>query len=89
MQNELDSKFLLGVFNKIEQHGSAIDNELGAGFELDGVRVNSGFDGYEVYFSNSKVQLTLGFHHKWHSDAKSAADMDEFIEQLKKINRSY
>ncbi len=89
MQNELDGKFLLGVFGKIEKHGRTVNNALGAGFELDGVTVNSGFDGYEVYFSNSKVQLTLGFHNKWHSDAKSETDMDDFIAQLRKINHSY
>lgn len=89
MQNELDGKFLLSVFGKIEKHGSAIDNELGAGFRLDGITVNSGFDGYEVYFSDGKVQLTLGFHNKWHSDAANEADMDAFVTQLKKINRIY
>ena len=89
MQNELDAKFLFSVFSKIEKHGKAINNELGAGFELEGITVNSGFDGYEVYFSNGKVQLTLGFHNKWHSDAKSETDMDEFMAQLRKINRQY
>ena len=89
MQNELDGKFLLSVFGKVEKNGTAITNELGAGFVLDGITVNSGFDGYEVYFSDGKVQLTLGFHNKWHSDAKSETDMDSFIAQLKKINRNY
>ena len=89
MQNELDAKFLLNVFGKVEKHGTPVNNELGAGFELDGITVNSGFDGYEVYFSNGKVQLTLGFHHKWHSDASSEADMDAFVAQLKKINLNY
>ena len=89
MQNELDGKFLLSVFGKIEKNGKAINNELGAGFELDGITVNSGFDGYEVYFSNGKVQLTLGFHNKWHSDADNEADMDAFIAMLKRIDRDY
>jgi hypothetical protein len=89
MQNEIDGKFLLTVFSKIEKNGQPTSNELGAGFELDGITVNSGFDGYEVYFSNGTVQLTLGFHNKWHSDAKSATEMDDFVAQLKKINRNY
>lgn len=89
MQNELDGRFLLNVFSKVEKHGSPVTTELGQGFELDGVTVNSGFDGYEVYFSNGKVQLTLGFHNKWHSDAKSETDMDEFIAMLRKIQRNY
>ncbi|MDX5406938.1 MAG: DUF3081 domain-containing protein [Chromatiaceae bacterium] len=89
MQNELDGKFLLSVYGKVEKHGTAVNNELGAGFTLDGITVNAGFDGYEVYLSNNKVQLTLGFHNKWHSDAKNEADMDEFVSQLKNINRNY
>ena len=89
MQNELDAKFLLSVFGKVEQHGKAISNDLGAGFELDGITVNAGFDGYEVYLSDGKVQLTLGFHNKWHSDAKNEAEMDDFVAALKKINRNY
>lgn len=89
MQNELDAKFLLNVYSKVEKHGSAINNTLGAGFELDGITVNAGFDGYEVYLSNGRVQLTLGFHHKWHSDAQNEADMDAFIAQLKKIDQNY
>ncbi|MDX1391371.1 MAG: DUF3081 family protein [Rheinheimera sp.] len=86
MQNELDGKFLLNVAGKIEKHGEPIENELGAGFVLDGVTMNAGFDGYEVYLGNGKVQLTLGFHHKWHCNAKSETEMDEFVAQLKKIN---
>jgi hypothetical protein len=89
MQNELDSKFLLRVFSKIEKAGQKIDMPQGPGFALDGVTVNAGFDGYDLYFNNGKVLLTLGFHHKWHSDAKSGADMEEFIAQLKKIDRNY
>ena len=89
MQNELDGKFLLSVFGKVEKHVTAVKNELRAGYVLDGITVNSGFDGYEVYFSDGKVQLTLGFHNKWHSDAANEADMDAFVAQLKKINRNY
>ena len=89
MQNELDGKFLLSVYSKVEKHGTPVQTELGAGFELEGVTVNAGFDGYEVYFSNGKVQLSLGFHNKWHSDAQNEAAMDEFIAMLKKINENY
>ena len=62
MQNELDGKFLLGVFGKVEKNGIAITNELGAGFVLDGITVNSGFDGFEVFFSDLKVQVSFCFH---------------------------
>ena len=89
MKNDIDGKFLLTVFGKVEKHGRAITNDLGAGFELDGITVNSGFDGYEVYFDNGKVQLTLGFHNKWNSTAQNETAFDEFINMLNKINNTY
>lgn len=89
MQNELDAKLLLNVYSKIEKYGMAVDTELGQGFQLEGVTVYQGHDGYEVYFQTLKVQLTMGFHHKWHSTAKDELEMDEFIEKIKHINRSY
>ncbi|MGI5308936.1 DUF3081 family protein [Rheinheimera sp. WS51] len=89
MKNEIDGKFLLSVFAKVEKHGEAITNDLGPGFYLDGVTVNSGFDGYEVYFDNNKVQLTLGFHNQWHANAENESDLDEFVKMLSKINTKY
>ncbi|CAM3835692.1 DUF3081 family protein [Rheinheimera salexigens] len=89
MKNEIDGKFLLTVFAKVEKHGSAITNDLGAGFTLDGVTVNSGFDGYEAYFDNGKVQLTLGFHNQWNTNAENEIAFDEFMNMLNKINNNY
>lgn len=89
MKSEIDGKFLLTVFGKIEKHGSAITNELGPGFTLDGVTVNSGFDGYEVYFDNGKVQLTLGFHNQWSSNAGNETAFDELVTMLNNINQNY
>ena len=86
MQNELDSKLLLNVYAKVEKHGKAVDTDFGAGFTLDGLTVSQGF---EVYFISAKVQLTMGFHHKWHSNAQNEKDMDTFIELIKHINNHY
>ena len=89
MQNEIDGKFLLNLYAKIEKHGEVASTPHGSGFQLDGITISQGFDGYEAYFSDGQVQLTLGFHNKWHSDAKSEADMDEFMAQLRKVNRQH
>ncbi len=86
MKNELDGKLLLNVYAKVEKHGQAVTTANGAGFSLDGLTVSQGFDGYEVYFSTAKVQLTLGFHHKWHCDAQNEKDMDAFMDLIKHIN---
>ena len=89
MQNELDGKFLLNVYSKIEKSGKAVTTEQGAGFELEGITVSQGFDGYEVYFSDGQVQLTLGFHNKWHADASEEKQMERFLERLKHIESHY
>lgn len=89
MEHKLDSKLLMDVYSKIEKHGKPVDTEWGQGHLLDGVQVSSGFDGYELFFDNSRVQLTLGFHNTWHSNAASEKLLDEFISQLERIKQQY
>lgn len=89
MQNEIDGKFLLSLYSKIEKHGKEVSTLNGLGYELEGLTVSQGFDGYEVYFSDGVVQLTLGFHNKWHADAKEEQQMDAFLERLKFIQKQY
>lgn len=89
MRNELDGRFLLDVYSSIEKHGMTLETEQGKAYQLNGVTVTPGHDGYDIEFDNGKVQVTLGFHHKWHSTAKTEFDMDEFIDTLKKIRHDY
>ncbi len=49
MQNLIDAKLLMKVFSKVEQQGVAVDTTFGKGFELDGMTIASGFDGYDLY----------------------------------------
>ena len=85
MQNEIDGKFLLNLYAKIEKHGEVVSTPHGSGFQLDGITISQGFDGYEAYFSDGQVQLTLGFHNKWHADASTEQQMERFLEKLKHI----
>lgn len=89
MQNEIDGKFLLNLYAKIEKHGKPVMTEHGSGFELDGIRISQGFDGYEAYFSDGVVQLTLGFHNKWHADAQEEQQMERFLNRLKQLQQAY
>ncbi len=89
MQNEIDGKFLLSLYSKIEKYGKAVTTINGAGFELAGITVSQGFDGYEVYFFDGVVQLTLGFHNKWHADAKEERQMEAFLDKLQAIQKQY
>ncbi len=89
MQNEIDGKFLLNLYAKIEKYGQPQQTVHGAGFVLDGISVSQGFDGYEAYFSDGVVQLTLGFHNKWHADATDEQQMERFLASLQQIQKQY
>lgn len=86
MQNLIDAKLLLKVFSKVEQQGQAVQTPVGNGFVLEGLQVATGFDGYDLYFFAEGVTLTLGFHQKYHIDAKNEQEIDFFILKLKKID---
>lgn len=85
MKNELDSKFLLAVFEKIRQHGSK-DNEK---YSLDGVIAYTDFDGYTLYIEDALVKLSFGFHNQYHFDYDSASHYEAFEKKLKAIVKNY
>ncbi|MDF3124166.1 DUF3081 family protein [Rheinheimera sp. 1928-s] len=85
MQNLIDAKLLMKVFSKVEQQGKPVDTPFGKGFELDGMTIASGFDGYDLYFVADQVTVTLGFHQKYHIDAKDEEHIEQFIQRLKRI----
>jgi hypothetical protein len=85
MQNLIDAKLLLKVFGIIEQQGQAAITPMGNGFEFKGMQVATGFDGYDLYFFAAGMPLTLGFHQKYHLDATTEQQVDQFIQTLKKI----
>ncbi len=85
MQNLIDAKLLMKVFSKVEQQGVAVDTTFGKGFELDGMTIASGFDGYDLYFVADEVTITLGFHQKYHIDANTEQQVEQFILLLKRL----
>lgn len=85
MQNLIEAKLLLTVFSIVEQQGIAVQTAFGHGFELDGMQVATGFDGYDLYFSAAGVTLTLGFHQKYHIDANTEQQVEQFILLLKRL----
>ena len=85
MQNLIDAKLLLKVFSIIEQQGQAAITPVGNGFEFKGMQVATGFDGYDLYFFAAGMTLTLGFHQKYHLDATTELQVEQFIQLLKKI----
>nr|WP_136251755.1 DUF3081 domain-containing protein [Ningiella ruwaisensis] len=85
MKNELDSKFLLRVFDKIQQHG---DHKEDA-YSLDGVKAYTDFDGYTVYMEDALVKLRFGFHNQYHFDYDSNAHYEAFEKKLVHIDKTY
>jgi hypothetical protein len=87
MQNLIDAKLLLRVFSLTEQLGQAVTTPVGAGYELQGLQVATGFDGYDLYFFAAGVTLTLGFHQKYFIDAQTEPQVEQFIQLLQQIQR--
>lgn len=85
MQNLIEPKLLLKVFGIIEQQGHPAVTPVGNGFEFKDMQIATGFDGYDLYFFAAGMTLTLGFHQKYHLDATTEQQVDQFIQILKKI----
>lgn len=85
MKNDLDSKFLLSVFEKVRLHGNKEDDR----YMLDGIVVYTDFDGYTLYLEDALVKLSFGFHNQYHFDYESASHFEAFEKKLKAIVKNY
>jgi hypothetical protein len=85
MKNELDSRFLLAVFEKIRLNGK---NENGQ-YSLEGVKAFTDFDGYTLFIEDALVKLSFGFHNQYHFDYESSSHYEAFEKKLKNIVASY
>lgn len=85
MKNELDSRFILSVFDKIRNDGEAKD---GAHI-LEGVKAYTDHDGYTLFLEDALVQLRFGFHNQYHYEYQSADQLEQFEKKLKAIDATY
>ena len=85
MKNEIDSKLILSVFEKIRQNGQQSDE----GYLLDGVRASTDFDGYTLYLSDALVSLSFGFHNQYHFEYQSQEQFEQFYKKLNGIQQQY
>lgn len=83
MKNELDSRFILSVFEKIRQHGE----KSGDTYILDGVKAYTDLDGYTVYLEDAFVSLRFGFHNQYHFDYEKSEHLEKFELKLKAISK--
>jgi len=85
MKNELESKFLLQVFDKIRQSGEKKDDK----YLLNGIVAFTDHDGYTLFIEDAKVKLQFGFHNQYRFDYPSQDAYDQFEKKLKEIDKQY
>lgn len=85
MKNELDTRQILTVFEKIREHGEADDER----HVLEGITAYTDHDGYTVFMESHDVKLRTGFHNTYHMDYDSERSADQFLKKLKQIDRDY
>ncbi|AWL12852.1 hypothetical protein HMF8227_02400 [Saliniradius amylolyticus] len=85
MKNELDSRFVLSVFEKIRQHGVDENNV----YRLEGVEAYTDMDGYTVFIEDAQVALRFGFHNQYHYEYDKSEHREQFEKKLKYINEHY
>lgn len=85
MKNEVDSKFVLQVFEKIRLHGEQSEQ----GHFLEGINAYTDFDGYTLYLTDALVTLSFGFHNQYHFDYEQSEHLEQFQKKLKHISEQY
>lgn len=78
MQNRLDLKTCLRVFNGVQTHGEKKDDE----YHCQGFIAWSDFDGYNCFLRFNQTTATMMFHGKYHLECPSE---DAFIEFERKL----
>ena len=85
MKNEIDSKQILRVYEKIRENGEAINGQ----HQLGGLNAFTDFDGYTVFIEDAFVKLRFGFHNQYHFDYESAEHLMQFEKKLSAIDSGY
>ena len=85
MQNELNNKVVLEVFDKIRNFGEPYED----GHILEGIIASSDFEGYSVLLSGSGVTSQLNFHQSYKFDYASEKLKSQFMEKIDYIHRHY
>ena len=85
MKNELDSKLLLRVFDKIRQDGEQRDDK----YHLDGIVAFTDLDGYTLFVEDAQVKLQFGFHNQYHFDYPSESAFEQFRKKIEAIDKNH
>lgn len=85
MKNDIETKFLLSVFEKIRQHGQRTE----FAYLLEGVKAYTDHDGYTVFLEDAQVKMSIGFHNQYFLDYDKAEHKDAFTRKLETIAHNY
>jgi hypothetical protein len=86
MKNELDTRDILNVYEKITSHGEV--QEDGRHY-LDGITAFTDHDGYTVFLEGHNTKLRTGFHNTYNLDYSTQRDAEQFLKKLKQIDKEY
>jgi len=84
MENDFEVRTALLAFQKIVQHGKKLPQGQ---HELDGIEVESDFDGYNLTMITSKVKLMIFFHSTFKFEYDSVKDLDLFVKDIQRISQ--
>lgn len=82
MENNLNVKACLAVFNHVLNQGSCEENI----YHYQGFKAWSDFDGYTCYLGYGKVTVSLMFHGPYHLDYADEADLALFIKKVARFS---
>jgi hypothetical protein len=85
MKNEIDSKFVLSVFEKMRQHGEKQHQN----YVLGGLEAFTDFDGYTLFIEDALVKLRFGFHNQYDFKYTKQEHFDQFIKKMSAIDKNY
>lgn len=78
MQNRLDVKICLKVFNKVQTEGE----KKGDRYYCDSFEAWSDFDGYTCFLRYGDTTVTLMFHGKYHLECPDEQAFERFERKL-------
>lgn len=85
MKNDLDSHFVLSLFDKIRLNGAAKDGV----YLLEGITAFTDHDGYTLFIEDALVKLRFGFHNQYHYDYEKPEHLEQFQKKLRNIDKAY
>lgn len=80
MKNEIESKFVLAVFEKMRQHGEKQHEN----YILGGLSAFTDFDGYTLFIEDALVKLRFGFHNQYDFEYAKEEHFEQFLKKCRR-----